>query len=94
MPTPPVDVVELERELYALRAEVEALRLPEDLARIAAYSDRCAEETSRKGTLEPCDKPATAVRLDAAHDGAPYPVCSYHDRAPMVPLAQLLRRTP
>lgn len=49
----------------------------------------CHEEVTRKGELQPCDKPAVAVRRDAG--GEPYPVCVYHCHGGMVPLWQLRR---
>lgn len=39
----------------------------------------CAEEVARKGEIEPCGKPATAIAYDASIPTA-WPVCSYHDR--------------
>lgn len=50
----------------------------------AATSDSCHEEVTRKGILQPCGKPAVAVRDDPE---GPYPVCARHARAPMVPIA-------
>lgn len=58
-----------------------------ELARMMQYG-RCHEEVSRQGELQPCDKTAVAVRLDP-EDDSPYPVCAYHSRGNMVPLADL-----
>lgn len=49
----------------------------------------CHEEVGRGGEVQPCDKPAVAVRRDA--EGEPYPVCASHSRGDMVPLWQLRR---
>ncbi len=57
------------------------------LAHLRSWPDRCAEEVSRAGIAQPCDRPVAAAR--DVGDG-PYPVCAYHARAPMVPLARLL----
>lgn len=58
----------------------------------------CHEEVTRKGLLEPCEKPAVAMRIDP-NEGIPYPVCIKHTRAEMVPLergrlADEVRRKP
>lgn len=37
----------------------------------------------------PCDKTAVAMRLDPT-EGSPSPVCAYHSRADMVPLADVI----
>lgn len=49
------------------------------------WAATCYEEVSRAGLLQPCNKPAVAVRLDPT-SGTQYPVCSFHTRANMVPL--------
>jgi len=46
----------------------------------------CHEEVTRRGELQPCDRPAVAMRLDF-DGGDPYPVCAGHTRSPMVTLA-------
>lgn len=51
----------------------------------------CAEEVARQGELEPCDKTAVALRVDA-DGGKSYPVCIYHTRRPMVPLDGIRRQ--
>lgn len=51
----------------------------------------CDEETTRRGEVQPCDKPAVAMRLDPT-EGTPYPVCAYHTRGPMLTLAELRAR--
>lgn len=39
----------------------------------------CAYEVTRKGGLEPCDRPGIAYRLEAWSDTLiPYPVCELH----------------
>lgn len=55
------------------------------------FAAQCHEEVIRGGTVQPCNFTAVAVRLDPT-EGTPYPVCGYHARAPMVPLADLLAR--
>jgi hypothetical protein len=61
-----------------------------DLSDLVRWPDDCAEEVSRTGRSQPCEKPAVAVRLDP-QEGTPYPVCAYHaSRGHMVPLADLL----
>lgn len=52
--------------------------------------EECHEEVVRRGDLEPCDKPAVAVRIDP-QEGEPYPVCARHARAPMVTLEDIVR---
>ena len=59
-----------------LRDLTEALRSPNE----------CTEEVTRRGEFQPCDKTAVALRYDP-EEGRPYPVCSYHSRGDMVPLA-------
>lgn len=54
--------------------------------RSALSEPECAEEVSRAGESQPCDKPAVAVR---DHETGVYPVCAYHSRRPMVPLADV-----
>jgi hypothetical protein len=51
------------------------------------FANECHEEVTRRGEWEPCDLPAVALRID---EGEPYPVCGFHSRPPMVPLAQVL----
>jgi hypothetical protein len=58
-----------------------------ELARIMEYG-LCHEDVTRKGQSQPCEKTAVAVRIDP-EDGGPYPVCAYHARGQMVPLADL-----
>lgn len=41
----------------------------------------CAEDVTRRGLSQPCDKPAVALRIDPT-GGNPYPVCAYHTRGP------------
>ena len=47
----------------------------------------CHEEVARKGRLEPCDKPAVALRWD--YEDRPYPVCSFHSRGDMVTIVEM-----
>jgi hypothetical protein len=54
----------------------------------AMYYVECHEDVTRKGESQPCDKTAVALRIDPT-EGTPYPVCAYHARAVMVPLAAL-----
>lgn len=61
-----------------------------DLDFAREFPTTCCEEVSRSSELEPCDKTAIAVREDP--DGSPYPVCAYHARGRMVPLAELFQR--
>jgi hypothetical protein len=49
----------------------------------------CHEDVSRAGTSQPCDKTAVAMRYDP-ETREPYPVCAYHCRADMMPLADVL----
>lgn len=51
----------------------------------------CCEEVSRRGHLEPCDRPAVAYH--GGHDGYhPYPVCGTHTTARgMVPIEEVIR---
>lgn len=53
------------------------------------YGALCCEGVTRQGEFQPCDKTAVAVRFDA-NDGQPYPVCAFHSRGRMMPLAELL----
>lgn len=55
------------------------------------FPNTCDEETTRRGVLVPCEKPAVAARLD--YQGHPYPVCAYHTRGDMVPLRELLENS-
>lgn len=52
------------------------------------YPDKCCADVSRKGESQPCDKLAVAVALDTEDDW--WPVCAYHARGRMMPLAELL----
>lgn len=54
------------------------------------WPTECCEEVTRRGESQPCDKPAVAVRRDPTNGGI-YPVCVYHTRADMVPLAVVLK---
>lgn len=45
----------------------------------AIFHDECHEEVSRGGELQPCDKPAVALRRDP-EEGSAYPVCAFHAR--------------
>jgi hypothetical protein len=49
----------------------------------------CDEEVTRKGESQPCEKTAVALRYDP-EEQHPYPVCAYHSRRPMVPLAAIV----
>jgi hypothetical protein len=60
-----------------------------DLRMARKFPGECTEGVTRKGEFQPCDKPAVAVRMDPEY-GSPYPVCAYHARGAMVPLAVLL----
>jgi hypothetical protein len=56
----------------------------------AKYPNQCVAEASRRGELEPCDKPAHALVIDC-EDGHYWPVCNHHARGrKLVPLAELL----
>jgi hypothetical protein len=55
-----------------------------------ADTDECTEGVTRKGEFEPCGKTAVALRYDP-EEGAPYPVCGFHSRADMVPLADIVK---
>lgn len=59
-----------------------------DSLRAASYPT-CSEGVTRRGEYQPCDKTTVAVRYDP-EDGSPYPVCAYHARADMVPLAKIM----
>ena len=62
----------------------------EDVARYTAMRlASCDEGVTRQGEFQPCEKVAVAIRIDPEDDGY-YPVCAYHSRAPMLPLADLL----
>ena len=56
----------------------QALRYPE-----------CHEDVTRRGESQPCGKVAVALRFDPNCPSEPYPVCAYHSRTPMVPLAAI-----
>ncbi len=60
-----------------------------DLGFVRRFPGHCCNVAVRKGEEVPCDKVAVAVRIDT-DDGHPYPVCAYHARGDMVPLAELL----
>lgn len=62
---------------------------PVDLTFVRRFPGECVEGVTRHGEFQPCDKPAVAVRIDP-EESEPYPVCAYHARAVMVPLADLL----
>lgn len=47
----------------------------------------CYAETTRKGMLEPCGKPAIALKWDDA--SYPYPVCKHHSRGDMVTVVEI-----
>lgn len=51
-----------------------------------AVTRECHEEVSRKGELQPCDKPAVAERVDPEFDSLWYPVCTTHTRGTCRPL--------
>ena len=58
------------------------------LARVAAcvrHGRECHEEVTRKGELQPCSKPAVALR-DSRETDTYYPVCAYHARGFCIPL--------
>jgi hypothetical protein len=52
-------------------------------------ADTCLEGVTRRGEFQPCEKTAVALRIDPT-EGLPYPVCAYHARADMVPLADIV----
>lgn len=58
-----------------------------DLSRVAyaSLTHDCHEEVARRGIVQPCNRPAVAVRIDS-NEESPYPVCRTHVRGPMVPL--------
>lgn len=62
-----------------------------DLKFVRKYPDKCCAEVTRRGEPQPCDKVAVAAKRDI--HGAPWPVCAYHTRGQMVPLAELLATT-
>lgn len=59
-----------------------------DLGYARTFPNTCNEEVARNGELQACEKTAVAVRRDP-HDRNPYPVCGFHARGDMVPLAEL-----
>lgn len=65
-----------------------------DAIRHALRYPECHEDVIRQGESQPCDKVAVALRFDPNCPSEPYPVCAYHSRAPMVPLADIARVTP
>ena len=65
---------------------------PIELWRALRFPQECTEEVTRRGISEPCEKTAVAIREDANY-GSYYPVCARHARAPMVPLAAIIRET-
>lgn len=52
---------------------------------------RCAENVTRKGEEQPCDRTAVALRVEPEEPEQCYPVCGYHARADMVTLEQIVR---
>jgi hypothetical protein len=54
------------------------------------HPQECHEEVGRGVEVEPCEKPAVALRIDP-QESEPYPVCARHARAPMVPLVDIVR---
>jgi len=54
-----------------------------------AVHAECHEEVSRGGMVQPCDKPAVALKHDN-ENGSAYPVCAYHAHGDMITLVQLL----
>lgn len=52
----------------------------------------CHESVSRKGQVQPCDRPAIGMRVDPDTSATPsvYPVCVGHARHSMVPIADTL----
>lgn len=60
-----------------------------DLRVVLAMPTHCHEEVSRGGWVRPCEKPAVAARVDP-EEGHGYPVCAYHARGRMVPLAEVI----
>lgn len=62
-------------------------RFRDALVSAAGYAE-CHESVSRKGEIQPCEKPSVALRYDP-DCGEPYPVCAYHSRADMVSLTHL-----
>lgn len=63
---------------------------PFEMRLALGYPQRCSEEVTRGGVLDPCDKTAVAVREDPNYGGY-YPVCARHARARMVPLETIVR---
>lgn len=47
----------------------------------------CYAEVARNGMVEPCEKPAVAMKWDDA--GYPYPVCKHHAHGDMVTIAEI-----
>lgn len=69
---------------------------PEDIAHLLKYGGTCDAGVTRKGELEPCDKPAIAVAVSADEISAGrdywWPVCPHHSRGRrMVKLPELIR---
>lgn len=54
------------------------------------HAVECHEEVTRHDTLNPCNKPAVALRIDP-NWGDPYPVCARHSRAPMVTIPEIVQ---
>lgn len=52
--------------------------------------DTCDEEVSRGGIVQFCEKTAVALRMDPEYPLS-YPVCAFHARGEMVPLAEIMR---
>ena len=62
----------------------------ECITTINHYNGLCAEEITRHGQLQPCDRIAIAHRIDT--DNHTYPVCRRHLRAPIAPIATITHR--
>lgn len=57
------------------------------------FPDLCCAEVTRRGNVEPCDKPAIAVAVSTeAYDPSWWPVCRKHLRGrELVPLEDVVR---
>ena len=66
-------------------------RMMRELKSTLERPNQCYEEVARGERVEPCDKPAVAVRFDLTDgDVWTYPVCARHSRAPMVTLSHIV----
>lgn len=65
-------------------------QMSDDFRFIVKHPHHCCTEVSRKGELQPCDRPAVAVGI-CPDEGNMWPVCAYHTRfGYTIPLGQLI----